>query len=300
MAHPIQREHIMRTLLYYEIFDHPLSEKELFYLLPVQAPGRPDLQAVLSGMLQDRQIQQNDSFYARPSSNGIAAVRLDREALARKRVRISRFMAHVIKRFPFVRAVMISGDLSKGVATRGSDIDFVIITEPRRLWICRSLLIGFKKVFLFNSRKYFCLNYFIDTDHLTLDDRNYYTATEIAHVMPLYNFALFLRYMNANAWIRDLFPNYRSLAFHSDTGNNRRSVLQRLLEWPMRGAWADRLDARLMEFMRATWKKRYPDYSDAMRDMNFRSTPGESRAYGGNFSDKILTMYEQKLREYHA
>jgi hypothetical protein len=294
------REHIVRTLVYYELFDHPLSEQELYFLVSGQSVPRADVRSVLDDMVAAGQLVKNDAFYARPASGAAGFSRPGRERLARRRLLIARGTAHLIKRFPFVRGVMLSGDISKGVTTSASDVDFVIITEPGRLWICRSALIAFKKIFLLNQRKYFCLNYFVASDHLSLGERDYYTATEIAHLLPLYNYPLFLRYLNANAWIRDYFPNYRASAFHADLGNNRSSLLQRVIEWPIRGAWADRLDARLMEFMRSTWKKRYPEYTDEVRERIFRCTPSESRAYGGNFSDKILSMYRKLLEEVHA
>jgi hypothetical protein len=204
-------------------------------------------------------------------------------------------MGHVIKRFPFVRAIFISGDLSKGVANPMSDIDYVVVTEPGRLWICRMLLVGFKKCFLLNSKKYFCLNYYLDSAHLELDDRNYYTATEIAHLKPLFNTALFLKYMNANSWIRGFFPNYRIAPQRALTPDDRRSFLQAILELPFKGAWADRLDARLMEFMKRIWKKRYPDVDEPTREHAFRCSISESRAYVGNFSEKVLDIYRRKL-----
>lgn len=294
------REHIIRTLLYYELFDHPLSEKELYFLASDDATNRASFRAILEEMVAGNVLAKRHAFYARGGKASIGETRIVRERLARRRLRVARLMAHLIKRFPFVRGVMLSGDLSKGVTSPGSDVDFVIITEPRRLWICRMALIAFKKVVLLNRKKYFCLNYFVDRDHMALGERDYYTATEVAHLLPLYNYPLFLRYLNANAWLQEYFPHYRASAFHADLGNNRESMLQKILEWPLRGAWADRLDTALMEFMRSAWKKRYPGYSDEVRERIYRCTPGESRAYGGNFSETILAKYRKRLGDLHA
>jgi hypothetical protein len=183
------------------------------------------------------------------------------------------------------------------VANPKSDIDYVVVTEPGRLWICRSLLVAFKKVFLLNSKKYFCLNYYLDSDHLSLDDRNYYTATEVAHLKPLFNTAVYLRYMNANGWIRSFFPNYRIFSLWEGRSGDRRSIIQPLLELPFRGRWAARLDLRLMEYMRRTWKSRYPRYDDETRERIFRCNISESRAFVGNFSDRVLERYRRKLQE---
>ena len=290
---------ILRTLLYYEIFDHPLTAHELFHLLPRNSISKSALTEALDSMSRAGIIRSEKGFYSLNSGGSdLSGLRLRRAALAGRRLRIAKVMSHVIKRFPFVRAIFISGDLSKGVASPESDIDYVIVTEPGRLWICRSMLVAFKKVFLLNSKKYFCLNYYVDTLHLALDEHNYYTATEIAHLVPLFNTELYLKYMNANAWIRSFFPNYRIFAVHDVTLRDRKSFLQSLLELPFRARWAARLERALLEFMKRTWKSRYPHYDDATRERIFRSSGSESRAYVGNFSDKVLSIYRSKLEEH--
>ncbi len=289
---------VIRTLLYYEIFDHPLRVSELYYLLPHNSLTRRDLQRSLESLQAEGTIAMGNGFvYLTKSGAPLGEIRLARERLAARRLRIARLMAHVIKRFPFVRAIFISGDLSKGVATPGSDIDYVIVTRPGRLWICRSLLILFKKIVLLNSRRYFCLNYFIDEDNLTLRERTYYTATEIAHLKPLFNYKLYLRYINSNGWITSYFPNYRNGGMATIRPAGRRSLLQKLFEMPFAGRWADRLDIYLMGMMRKVWRLRYPEIDPSTRDQIFLCSINESRAYIGNFSDRILGLYAAKLAE---
>ena len=85
--------------------------------------------------------------------------------------------------FPFVRGVFLSGSISKGFMSESDDIDYFIITAPGRLWLTRTLLILFKKIFLFNSFRNFCLNYFIDSENLYIPEHNRYTATEIVFLI---------------------------------------------------------------------------------------------------------------------
>ena len=53
--------------------------------------------------------------------------------------------ASIIAAFPFVRAVGISGSLSKQYADENSDIDYFIITAANRLWIAKNLPAYFQK-----------------------------------------------------------------------------------------------------------------------------------------------------------
>jgi len=298
MPAPELTQHILSTLLYYEIFDHPLSMHELYYLFPRNSFSKSALREALESLTTEGVLRYRDGFYMLSHNNeNLTATRLDRQHRASRRRMIANFMAHIIKRFPFVRGVFISGDLSKGVANPKSDIDYVIVTAPGRLWICRTLLVLFKKIFLLNKKKYFCLNYYLDTEHLTLSERNYYVATEVAHLKPLFNFPLYLEYMNANRWIREYFPNYRVFALNTNKGNNRSSILQKIFELPFAGPWAETLDVALMNKMKHVWKHRYPQYDDAAREKIFLCSRHESRAFIGNFADKVLTLYQDKLNQ---
>jgi hypothetical protein len=287
---------LTRTLLYYEIFEHPLTAKELYYLFPRNSMSRKEFAEHLDRSSREGVVALTDGYYQLGSNaKNLGELRRQRERLARKRMKIAKCMGFVIKQFPFVRGVFLSGDLSKGVAHKQSDIDFVIVTAPRRLWICRSILVLFKKVVLLNSRKYFCLNYYVTEDDLHLRDHNYFTATEVAHLKPLYNVGTFIRYMNANGWIKMYFPGFKVFAFADNEPQNGRGVLQWFFEFPFRGAWPERLDRSVMNSMKRIWQKRYPQFDAPTRDRIFRSTPTESCAYVGNFSDTVLEMFERKL-----
>ncbi len=212
--------------------------------------------------------------------------------------RMARGSMHLIKRFPFVRAIFVSGDLSKNATDTGSDIDFFIITSPGKLWVTRTLLILFKKIFLLNRKKYFCLNYFATEDHLNLDEHNVFLATEIAHLKPLFNTEMFYRYLEHNAWIKMYFPNYDIGRLEFPETNNRPSFLQRVVEACFTILPTDTIDAYLMKKMQGIWKKRYPQFDESTRGRIFRSTRYESRAYVGNFQDKILHHYQGKLQQF--
>jgi hypothetical protein len=293
------KEFVLRTLLYYDIFEHALTAEEMFTLFPRNSVTQAQFAGELEAMAARGEIVRDQGFYQLPTRpGGFATVRSRKSALARKRLRIARVMAKIMKRFPFVRGVFVSGDLSKGVAYDASDIDYVIVTAPRRLWICRTLLIFFKKVFLLNSKKFWCLNSFVTEDAMAASERNYFTATEIAHLKPLFNMEVFLRYMNANAWIKEYFPNFRVFALSDNETDGRRSLLQRPAELLFTGRWADALDRRTMEWMRSVWTRRYPEFDEETRNRLFRCTPKESSAYAGNFSDRILGLYRARLAEY--
>ena len=126
------------------------------------------------------------------------------ETLCPKLIKVSRKIA----KFPYVKGVCLSGALSKGFYDDDGDFDFFIITKPNRLWIARTILVLYKKIFLLNSKKYFCVNYFISTDKLEISEQNLFTATEIATLIPLYGTDTFKEFLEAkNPWAAPYFPN---------------------------------------------------------------------------------------------
>lgn len=288
---------ILKTLLYYDIWSFPLTDRELFLFLPVNSMTFEQFKERLESACEDKRIERSGLyFYASGQSRSVVQDRLQREDHARHLWRIARLATHVIKRFPFVRGVFVSGDLSKNSTNARSDIDFFIVTEPGRLWIARWLLILFKKTFLFNRKKYFCLNSFIAADSLSFDERNIYTATEMATLKPVYNEYLLHSIFSANTWIQHYFPNFCLTKTYPVA--ERQSKLQRMLELPFKMMNADKLDTFLMRQMETIWRRRYPEFSREDRARLFRCTKSESRAYPGDFQRKILAQYEQRLSRF--
>jgi hypothetical protein len=290
---------VLTTLLYYDIWRHPLTARELFAFHPTNSITFEEFKKQLDTIARGSAIQTDGTYYfVRRGSDAAGAIRKKRERSAAALWRMARISTAIIKRFPFVRGVFVSGDLSKNSADENSDIDFVILTAPGRLWICRACLIIFKKVFLLNRKKYFCLNYFLSTDNLLQENRNFFIATELAHLKPLHNHRLYLEILAANSWMRDLFPNFDPSLMFSTRSNDRDSSLRAMVEWMFNLLPADRIDDFLHRTIKRIWARRYPHVDPVTRERIFRSTKRESRTFVGDFQQKILAGYRMKLAEF--
>ncbi len=290
---------ILKTLLYYDIWSHPLTATELYTFLPVNSMSLEEFHSQISNAASPDTILTHEGyFFVKGKTQIVVQERAQRARHAERLWRIAKLATQVIKRFPFVRAVFVSGDLSKNSTHTESDVDFFIITEPDRLWICRTMLVIFKKVFLFNKKKFFCLNSFTTTNNLTLDEQNIFLATEIATLKPLFNLGMFHRYLAANGWIKNYFPNYDASLIALPRTNDRQSFVQKIFELPFTLFNATKLDIYLMNKMEIIWATRYPLFDERTRRSIFKCTRCESRAYVGNFQEKILALYNQRLRDF--
>ncbi|MEX1275163.1 MAG: hypothetical protein WEE20_04480 [Bacteroidota bacterium] len=295
---------VLKVLLYFDLFRHPLSPLEIYEFLPSNSTTPSQVAGACVHFPLSAVLDSSDGlFFLKERGARCVTERRSKEAIARRRWMIARLMAALIRHFPFVRGVGVSGELSKGVSTEKSDIDYVLVTEEGRLWICRTLLILFKKVALLNSKKYFCVNHLVTERSLEVEPKNVYTAIELATVKPVCNHGLFQRYREANPWVRDFLPNWwnqfaGSMENGSPEKQSRRPLLQRILEFPFRGSLGDRLDRWLMRQWQDLWKRRYPGISEEARARLFASTPHLSTAYGGDILTVILGRYREQLRRY--
>jgi hypothetical protein len=156
---------------------------------------------------------------------------------------------------------------------------------------------------LLNSKKYFCVNYFITEDSLEINDRNIFTATEIATVKSTFNTGLAEKFLQKNRWITKFFPNYilndPNLHKAGCSINNRRSIMQRVWEILFTGGFGERLDEFLMLKTREHWKRKYPNLDDSERNFRLRSTRTESKTHPDSVQKQILSLYEEKLKRFN-
>jgi hypothetical protein len=301
----ILRKNILKTLLYYDIFSHPLKSDEVFTFLPQNSVSKDNISDVLKSLASDPGsplAEKNGYYYLKPKETNVSS-RISKENHSRKMWRYARLVTHIIKRFPFIRAAMVTGSLSKNSSDSSSDLDFMVITAKNRLWIARTMLMLFKKIFLLNSYKFFCINYYISEDFLEIENRNIFTATEIATIKATYNSNLLEEFLNANKWITDFFPNYvlcdPALHLSGCKVSNRRSILQVFTELLFIPPLAKKLDKILMEKTRAHWNRKYAHIDKDERDHMFRSTDKVSKTHPLNMQKRILGIYNDKLKEFN-
>lgn len=252
------------------------------------------INASLSALIVQKIVFQQDDYYAlKPTVNILVAQRLDKEAQAKSYLKKLPFYAKLIRAFPFVSAIGISGSLSKNVMHDDGDVDYFIITKPGRLWVCRTFLVGFKKVFLFNSKKYFCVNYFVDEDNLMIPDHNIFTAIEISFLLPVYNTKLINQFRKTNEWSGAFLHSFNHPVSVKEVKG--KSWLGRLIEFCLKGKLGDRLDLRLMQYTYKRWEKKFENFDAKKFELTMRTNRGVSKHHPRDFQNKVLKAYQERL-----
>lgn len=291
-------EQILRTLLYYDIFNYPLTADEVYRFLGMHCADVSSVIAALTRLADRKVIFQFRNFFSVKDSAAFVERRVKGNEVAEKFLDLAGKKAALISKFPFVRAVLASGSLSKGYMDEKSDLDFFIITSPGRLWIARTLLVLYKRIFLLNSHKYFCVNYFVDEQHLEIEEKNLFTATELATVLPLYGSQHYTRLHDSNPWLWEYFPNFtpRSLVNVLDgAAFGMKSSCEKLLNI----FFGNAIEKFCRRITLSRWKREYQKhYSTTDFNIAFKSKSYASKNHPSNFQRTIMEAYELKLRSF--
>ena len=290
-------ESIIRTLAYYDLFDHPLTASEIFSFLPTNHVTQEEIDRELTMLDKQSLVFKMGAFYSLQNNPILEKRRLKGNIMAEEYLNIAVRQSKRIASFPFVRSVMISGSLSKGYADENSDIDFFVVTEPGRLWIARTLLVAYKRLFLFNSHKYFCVNYFVDEKHLEIEEKNLFTATEIATLIPLYDNGHYCELLLNNSWLYRFYPNFRMSS--AVNANGTAGFAKRMAEWILNHCFPGRIDRFFMQLTRQRWKKLYGNLLPFREfGIAFKSNPNVSKNHPRNFQKQIVIRYEERIQAF--
>lgn len=289
---------ILRSLIYFDLFNYPLIESEIIQYAGIRLANLSRVERALAILTESLLIFRFGEFYTLKNDISIIQRRTNGNQSAieilPKALRRSKF----IHKFPFVRSVNISGSLSKNYFDKTTDIDFFVICAPNRIWITRMLLTLYKKIFLLNSRKYFCINYYISSDDLEIPDRNLFSATEIITLKNQTGENIYKQFIEANEWVLLHFPNFIPDYSHMELPeiNNFKNRIEKTLS----GKFGDKLDNIAYKITMRFLKKRYPHLSTEEFKVNMRTRKNASKHHPQGFQFKVLKAFEEKCRDFET
>lgn len=232
-------EAIVQAVAYSDIFDYPLRVSEIHrYLMGVAASRAEVAIALANGRLVPRYLSARDGFYCLAGREETIEMRRQRTERSRQVwARAFRF-GRIIASLPFVRMVAVTGELAMDNVGPRSDIDYFIVTEPGRLWLTRLMTVAVAR---FAGMPEICPNYLLTDRALELDDRNAYTAHEVAQMVPIAGLETYRRLRELNGWVLDYLPNAASPPRHVEAPAYL-PRLRRLIELPLRTGLGERLE----------------------------------------------------------
>jgi predicted nucleotidyltransferase len=282
---------IVNVLHYFDVFHFPLRFEEIHQFIQ-QNCDEQQLFIALNELVTQQEIYQLNDCYSLHDNQELVARKNVGFQLAQQKINRAKKIGKFIQCFPFVRMVAISGSLSKGYADQHSDIDFFIVTNSTNLWTSRTLLHAFKKLtFLVGQQHSFCMNYFIAESHLSIEEQNYFTAIELATLIPVTHPELGAKLVVTNEWITEFLPNYyRPITQKTEAKTN---IFKRIIEFVL---GSKKLNHFFMELTNKKWRKKWARKNFPMEayDLAFKTRLYVSKNHDKNYQEKILKKYEDK------
>jgi hypothetical protein len=289
------RESVLKTVAYFDIFHYPLDRNEIGRFLDRKVSDEL-LDDCLQRLQVDNRLFLHNGFYSLQNNHLLSHRRMQGNKRAEKMLVKAGKIGRFLYQFPFVRAVGVSGSLSKNFAGEGSDIDFFIITRANRLWIARTLMQVLTKLALLRGRQHFyCMNYYIDEEAMQLAEKNIFTAIELKTLLPVAGEPVMQKFFAANSWTNDWLPvcEFRKQA----TADSRSCWLKRLSEWVFGASWFNKTDEYLFRNTTLRWqRKEKRGMKNGKGDtLNLLTGKHFARTNPGAFQEKVLAVYEKKI-----
>lgn len=285
---------VLKTLLYADVFGYPLSAQEVFERC--QVVDIQHIEQLLRQLVEQQYLYEFEGYYTLQNNAEVIRKRLEGNRLATKNLRIARFVSQILGQIPFVEGVMLSGSISKNWMDAHSDIDYLIVTTPGRLWVARLWVVFLHKIIFVGHSKWLCYNYMIDSDHLFFKKQHLFNAIEIRTLIPTYNGEMYQKLQQSNVWTGAYFPHLPHRAYKEVSA--QQTWLKRLLQWCLRGALGERLDVMVWKKTEQSWRRKnnVALFENPDQLLNIERHVAKAHRLGNH--QKIMTIFHQKIADF--
>ncbi len=222
------RNSILATIIYYDIFDYPLTLVEAHkYLVN---PGRisridggigeiklSDIKDGLDRLVYPGIINQKNGFYFLNGRSDLYELRIERDKISARKWKKFLWMAKFLALAPYLRGVFASGSMAIDNTTEESDFDILIIIRSGRLYTCRFFLWAISSVLGIRRKKNqtiapdkLCFNHYITDDNLYINHESIFNAQTYINLKPVMTKSdLSDQFYAENLWLNNYAYNFR-------------------------------------------------------------------------------------------
>jgi len=198
---------ILQTVAYSDVFDYPLTPGEIHRNLIGRATSPESvLQALRYGRWAPRYLTHRNGYYTLPGREAIVDTRQRRAEIAATMWPKAYYYGKLIAMLPFTKMVALTGALAVDNVESEADLDYLIVTEPGRLWLCRAMVILLVRWAATHS-VIVCPNSFLSETKLVITRRDLYSAHEMIQMVPIAGLDVYHRMISLNSWTQEYLPN---------------------------------------------------------------------------------------------
>jgi predicted nucleotidyltransferase len=225
------KQAILLTIAYADVFDYPLTAAEIHrYLTALRATP----EQVARALHEQSTLVKIEQHHCLPGREAIVLLRKQRERKSAWLWQYAVRYGGYISRLPYIRMLAVTGSLAMNNVDGQADIDYLIVTEPGHLWLCRAMVHLIRRLAALEGVN-LCPNYLITTRALHFPDQNLYAAHELTQMIPLSGMEIYHEIRRQNTWVAEYLPNAGRLpdlpnaVVLKETKSRLRPVLEMLL-----------------------------------------------------------------------
>ena len=288
----ILQKAILETLAYSDVFDYPLTFDELHRYLTISAPPA-DLAACLSDMSL---VATENGFYFLENRQETVRIRMTREQASQTAFQRACRYGAILGALPFVRMVTLTGSLAMLNLTRDADMDYMIVTQPGRLWLARAFAVLFGRLMRITGDR-ICVNLLVSESALEWHPRDLYSAREMCQMIPLAGKDVYQRLRASNMWTTSFLPNADSEPALTSKARPT-SFVQKWLEIPLVGKVGDALESWAMRVQLKKITRTYGTGSEAnfSADLCQGNFHDHRRGTENSFNERLALLSEGEPR----
>lgn len=211
------QEAILRTVIFFDLFNYPLTNWELWQYLSLEINlGLVEVET--DKLVADNILQQQDGFYFLSGREELIDIRRERYNFANYKIKLARRATKLFKWLPSVKLVAVANLIGHHNLRNGSDVDIFIVSSANRLWLTRLFCTGLMKITRQRptkecKRNKMCLSFYAATDGLAMEALRFkpsdpYFDHWFLGLYPVYDNDKYLAYLRfKNPWLKKSFPN---------------------------------------------------------------------------------------------
>lgn len=218
-----QQKSILTTVIFFDLFDYPLTELEIWkFLYAPQPKEKISLSDIKKQLPKIAAIRAKDGFYFLKGREEIINIKHSRYSESFNKFKKAMRAAKIFSLLPFIQLIAIGNFIPSNNTKKEGDIDFFIITKKNRVWLTRFILATLSQILGWrptkkNKKDKICLTFFISEDSLNLQKisllDDVYLHYWLATLYPLYNMeGVYEKFVAENGWIGKFLPNWTEIS----------------------------------------------------------------------------------------
>lgn len=286
-----RQQSILKTLLYADIFNYPLTKQEIYNFLI--SDKKIEKETIFKLLKNSKSfVAHKENYFFIKGKDHLIKKRKKREIISIEKLKKAKKIIKKLSLIPTVRFIGISGALSMRNSEAEDDIDIFVIAQKKFVWTTRFLLIIMLLIMGIyrnrNAKKYsdkICLNMIVDENKIYFDksNQNLYLAHEILQLVPIFNRNnTYEKFIKLNKWCNNFLPN--ALSNKTDYIKQNNIIILFILFFKIIFL------ENILKFIQLKYMKKHIT-KEIVKDGFLGFHPFDYKTY-------VLSTYEKKLQEY--